>query len=217
VGRRKRTEIRREEIAHVVLELIASEGHEALSMVAVAKRIGVVPSALYRHFPCKEDMIIAAMQLHRDERLGEIDRMLQAHASIIEAYTEFVSHVPCFIGQTAALPRIGFGILPNASERLRKEAQSMFACVLQRITEDFERAQQIGEIAAGVDCRAAANAMWGVMVTAVIRYNIFGPDFDVVNHVQLGWELFLRAVRPGAATLAASNHREKTPVPEARK
>jgi AcrR family transcriptional regulator len=214
VGRRKRTEVRQEEIAHSVLELIASEGHEALSMMAVAKRIGVVPSALYRHFPSKEDMIIAAMRLHREEKVTELDGLIAEHQSIIQAYQAYVRKLPQFLGQTSALPRISFGIMPNASERLRSEVRIQFSTVLDKITQDFELAKEHGEISPDVDCLAAANSLWGLLVTGVIRYSLLGEEYDIAGHIQRGWEFFLRTVRPPAPAVSpnGANHRKKTPV-----
>ena len=217
MGRRKRTEVRREEIAQAVLEVIASEGHEALSMVAIAKRIGVVPSALYRHFPSRDDMIIAAMHLHKDERLGELNRIMGAHERVLPAYAEFISQVPHFVGQTAALPRISFGILPNASERLRNEAKALFNGLIGKIAEDMERAQKLGEIDAQVNCRTAAMAIWGVLVTAVVRLNLFGTEFDAERHVKNGWELFLRAVQPVPQLTPAGSKRSKRSTAGVRK
>ncbi len=196
MGRRKRTEVRQDEIAKAVLELIVAEGHEAVSMVAVSKIIGVVPSALYRHFPSKDDMIIAAMKLHRDERLGELNQILERHDRVLPAYAEMISLIPCFVGQTAAIPRLTFGVLPHAGDKLRNEAKNLFEGFISKIASDFELAKQNGEIDASVNCRSAAMAVWGVLMTAVIRHSIFGTDFDAVKHVRNGWEFFLRAVQP---------------------
>lgn len=200
--RRKRTEVRQEEIAHAVLELIASEGHQALSMVAVAKRIGVVPSALYRHYPCKEDMILAAMQLHRDERLRDMKELLDSSPSVLQAYISASFHIPTILRQTSAMPRITFGLLPVASERLRRGIQDLFEDMTLQITQGFERAQAEGEIDPSVDCRTAALGMWSLFATAMIRVGIHGPDFDVKNHLLSGWRFFLRAVLPPGADLA---------------
>lgn len=48
------TQTRREQIAEAALNLIASQGIAFLSMAVLARRIGVVPSAIYRHFDSKD-------------------------------------------------------------------------------------------------------------------------------------------------------------------
>ncbi len=47
------TEIRQEQIAQAALSLIASRGIKGLSVAAVARRVGLVPSGIYRHFKGK--------------------------------------------------------------------------------------------------------------------------------------------------------------------
>jgi len=59
-------EARREQIAEAALEVIARHGTRSLSVRAVARRIGIVPSAIYRHFHGKEEILSAAI-----EQMGE--------------------------------------------------------------------------------------------------------------------------------------------------
>jgi AcrR family transcriptional regulator len=44
-----KTEIRQEQIAGAALELIAMRGLDELNIGALARQVGVVPSAIYRH------------------------------------------------------------------------------------------------------------------------------------------------------------------------
>ncbi|WHT20518.1 TetR/AcrR family transcriptional regulator [Crossiella sp. CA-258035] len=48
-------------ITEAVLDELAGSGYGRLSMEAVAKRAGVGKSALYRRWPAKQDMVLAAM------------------------------------------------------------------------------------------------------------------------------------------------------------
>ena len=48
------TQIRREQIAEAAMSLVASQGLRRLSVAAVARRVGIVPSGIYRHFKSKE-------------------------------------------------------------------------------------------------------------------------------------------------------------------
>src|SRR5450756_2159291 len=60
------TLVRREQIIQAALSLIGSHGLRRLSVASLARRIGLVPSALYRHFKGKEDVIEAVLQHIRD-------------------------------------------------------------------------------------------------------------------------------------------------------
>jgi len=56
------TGARQGQIIEAALELIDAEGVSALSIVGIAERVGIVPSALYRHFKSKEDVLDAVLE-----------------------------------------------------------------------------------------------------------------------------------------------------------
>jgi AcrR family transcriptional regulator len=66
---RRRT-LTREAVVAEALAVISSGGVEALSMRALATRLGVVPGALYRHIRSKEQLY----DLILDSVLAEVDR-----------------------------------------------------------------------------------------------------------------------------------------------
>ena len=53
------TEIRQEQIAEAAIELIAAEGVNSLSIAGIAERVGIVPSAFYRHYKSKDEVLDA--------------------------------------------------------------------------------------------------------------------------------------------------------------
>lgn len=81
-----KTEIRQEQIATAPLELMAKHGPRVLKVTALVRRIGVVPSAIYRHHSGKEaaldavrNGIAARLQENvtavREETPGALDRL----------------------------------------------------------------------------------------------------------------------------------------------
>ena len=67
---RKTTEIRREEILRAALFIVEQQGLDNLNTNAIAALIQLVPSAIYRHFKNKEE-IIAALIDFIGERLQQ--------------------------------------------------------------------------------------------------------------------------------------------------
>jgi AcrR family transcriptional regulator len=51
-----KTAIRQEQIARAALKLLALKGWQSVSLAAIAKEVGVVTSAVYRHFAGKEEL-----------------------------------------------------------------------------------------------------------------------------------------------------------------
>jgi AcrR family transcriptional regulator len=68
-GKRARQALTRERVVTEALAVISADGAQALSMRAIAARLGVVPGALYRHVRSKEQLYDLAL----DAVLAEID------------------------------------------------------------------------------------------------------------------------------------------------
>src|SRR5271166_6583139 len=66
------TRIRREQIAEAALRIVAAEGVKRLSIAAVARRVGLVPSGIYRHFKNKDAMIDAVLDLLESRLQGNV-------------------------------------------------------------------------------------------------------------------------------------------------
>ncbi len=58
---RKPAEARRREIADAALKIIADEGLPRFTSLAIARAVGVSDAALFRHFPTKEAIVLAAI------------------------------------------------------------------------------------------------------------------------------------------------------------
>src|ERR1039458_5267097 len=63
------TEVRQEQLAQAALTLITTQGLKGLSVARFARRFGLVPSAVYRHFEIKDELLDAVLELIR-ERLN---------------------------------------------------------------------------------------------------------------------------------------------------
>jgi AcrR family transcriptional regulator len=73
----RRRSLTRERVVAEALTLISAQGVDALSMRALATRLGVVPGALYRHVRSKEQL----HDLILDSVLGEVDRQVDSSQS----------------------------------------------------------------------------------------------------------------------------------------
>ncbi|NLD05703.1 MAG: helix-turn-helix transcriptional regulator, partial [Synergistaceae bacterium] len=49
--------VRQKQILDITLEIIAEKGLGGVNLSEIAQRVGIVPSALYRHFENKEALI----------------------------------------------------------------------------------------------------------------------------------------------------------------
>jgi AcrR family transcriptional regulator len=63
VKKRLGTEIRQDQIAEAALDIVRKDGIRALNVAAVAEKVGIVPSAVYRHFKNKSQIVDTVLQL----------------------------------------------------------------------------------------------------------------------------------------------------------
>ena len=74
------TEIRPEQLSQAALALIAAHGLEGLSIARVARRVGLVPSAIYRHYSGKDDLVDYAPALTSQQVKDEGKKHAQKQA-----------------------------------------------------------------------------------------------------------------------------------------
>ncbi|WP_394551962.1 TetR/AcrR family transcriptional regulator [Agromyces sp. MMS24-JH15] len=58
-----RTTQRREEIARAVLEVVEEAGHDSVTIAMVAERSGVAEATVLYHFPSRDHLLVAALEL----------------------------------------------------------------------------------------------------------------------------------------------------------
>lgn len=73
-AKKARTEIRQEQIAQAAMKLLTLHGWQRISLAVIAKEVGVVTSALYRHFKGKDEVL--------DAVLGLVERCFQSNVQV---------------------------------------------------------------------------------------------------------------------------------------
>ncbi|MGI8689312.1 MAG: TetR/AcrR family transcriptional regulator [Thermomicrobiales bacterium] len=157
-------------------ELLAEVGIEALSMEGVAARAGVGKTTIYRRWPSKEELILAAVRsLQREAPIADTGNLrndlltLARMAEHGEARDALERLLPRFLGEAASNPAL---IETYMATTVKPRMQQLIAMV--------ERAQTRGEIRADVDPVIVINLfggalMWGWMIAN--RLSPLPPDF----------------------------------------
>ena len=77
----------RERILEAALTIFAENGYEGTNLLDIAKAVGIVKSAIYRHFSGKEELwneLISMMEKYYDERFGSEKNLPQVPQSTDE-------------------------------------------------------------------------------------------------------------------------------------
>ena len=192
------TQVRREQIAEAALQLVAGEGIKRLSIAAVARRVGLVPSGIYRHFKSKDSMLDAVLDL--------LDTKLQANVEAAKQETPdplrrlhglFLRHIR-IIREGQVFPRIIFSddalaARPERKNRVRRIVEDYLAEV-----EDMVRdGQQQGHIDRQLQPRTAAIMFLGMIIPAGVIWHLSDGGFNLTQHAGRAWKMFRQGLTGG--------------------
>jgi AcrR family transcriptional regulator len=192
-----RTEIRRDQILEAVLTLIATRGAKALRMETLARRVGLVPSALYRHFRNKDEILDAAIDLFGRMVVENLRNAMAESTNSVECLQRLLMLQIRMIRENhvLALPRIIFSDeLFVSSPRRRAKVYRLLKQNLGRLGDLIREGQQRGEIRADLDPGAAARMFLAVIQSSAILWYVSDGECDVTRHARRSWELFRKAI-----------------------
>jgi AcrR family transcriptional regulator len=189
------TLVRREQIAEAALGLIAQEGVKRLSIAAVARRVGLVPSGIYRHFKSKDEMLDAVLDL-LDTRVCEFVEAAREETTdpLARLHGAFVRHVR-FIREGRALPRIIFSddVFSGHPER-RARVRGIVTGYLEQLQQFVREGQQQGQIRQDLVPETVALMFLGMVVPAGILWHLTEGGFNVTQHAGRAWQMFSAAI-----------------------
>lgn len=189
------TELRKEQIAQAALDIIGAEGVYALSVAGIAERVGIVPSAVYRHYKGKDEIIDAVIDL-LDRRLTENVAAARREASdaLDQLKTMLMRHIN-MLTTHSIVPHVVFsdGIYTGHPER-RERVGRLMSGYIDSIKRIIREGQKRGEIRDDVDAASAALSFMGIIMPAAVFWDISERRFDVAKHAGKAWALFERGV-----------------------
>ena len=196
VRKRFGTAVRHDQIAEAALDIVRLEGVRRLNVAAVAKRVGLVPSAVYRHFNNKGEIVDAVLALIQTRLNENYQRVIQQDLDPIEKLRMLLHEHVTLIADNNAIPRIVFseeviGGMPEKQQQLHCIIQD----VLQNVSAVVAEGQKKGVIRGDMPAENIAVSFFGMIQPAAVIWNLSQGAFDLVRHSQNAWKLFLKAVQ----------------------
>lgn len=190
------TQVRRKQITQAALELVADGGLKKLSVAALARRIGLVPSALYRHFEDKGALLDAIVDLIECKLLDNVEAVcLETTDSVERLYRLLLRHVK-MIRENRGIPLIIFSQDFYAGHTgRRKRIYGSIRNYLSEVARLLSEAQQASQIDPTVDVEAAAVMFLGLIQPSAILWHMSDGEFDITRQAQRAWPIFLKALK----------------------
>jgi AcrR family transcriptional regulator len=192
---KKETEMRREQIVQAALELIGSRGINALSIVAIAERVGIVPSALYRHYKSKDDVLDGVLALLEKRLLSNVRAVRRETPDAPGRLRLLLMKHAQMLIENRAIPHVVFsdGIYTGHPERKARVAQ-VLTSYMGQIEKIVAEGIVAGAIRADISSTTAAVMFMGMILPAAVLWNVSEGGFDVIAHARNAWSAFLRCI-----------------------
>jgi len=190
-----------QEVAEAAMQLIGTEGEQALTMLRLGDVLGVKAMALYNHFPDKDAILdsvasLAITRLPAPPAKGSWKSRIKAICHGIRSMA--LEHPNLFrVAMTrptppsSALPQIETALSALADAGLAPAAQAVAYHTLRLYVRAF-CLWEIEEFSRGVDPTELARAAAPYPHTAAVASLIFTPDAD--RQFEAGLDLILRGL-----------------------
>lgn len=195
------TEARREQILEAALDVVSRKGMKGLNMGAVARRVGLVPSALYRHFENKDAIIDALLGLIESRLLGNVAATRQETKDPLMALELLLRRHVRLIRENAGIPRIVFSEeVYGANTQRKSRVHELLEHYLGQVAGFFREAQQAGRVRMDLSADQLSVMFLGLVQPAAILWHVSDGGFDVTRQVEKAWGLFSEAIGNGKSS-----------------
>ncbi len=191
------TEIRQEQITQAALELVSNQGLKSLSLANVARRVGLVPSAIYRHFENKDEILDAVLGLIRGMLQENVKIVCQETNDPLDRLKSLLFRHIRMVRENRGISRIVFSedIYASRPERKIKVYEGIQE-YLHRVRDILQQGQREGQIRRDLDPGTVAIMFLGLIQPSAILWHLSSGGFDVTKFAEKAWIIFNQAIQP---------------------
>jgi AcrR family transcriptional regulator len=185
------TQIRQEQIAQAAMDLMNTTGMKGLNVARIAKRVGLVPSAIYRHFDSKDQIIDAVLDLVFHRLRNNVSKACSSSNDPFERLKLILTRHIGLILENHAIPRIIFSEEVYSGNIHRKaKLNRKIRKYLREISEIIQKGQHENRIRKDLDPATISVMFLGIIQPAAILWHISDEAFDVAKHAEKAWKIF---------------------------
>lgn len=190
------TELRQEQIIQAAMNLIASRGLKGLSMAALANRIGLVPSAIYRHFKSKNDIVDMILDFVQERLLTNIRITCKETSEPMERLQRILKRHVETLRENRAIPRIIFTEdVFNGNPKRKNKVYKIINGYLEGLNKIIRDGQEKGVIRSDTNSETLALMFLGMVQPGAILWFLSDGKFDISEHSEKNWVIFSEAIR----------------------
>ena len=188
--------LRQQQILDTTLDIIAEKGLGGVSTSEIAQRVGIVPSALYRHFESKEALIDALLDRTHMILFENVRKMTLKKSDPKEDLKSlFLLHLE-FIRKNPGMPKLVFSDAAVFGSPERKEkVLSIVKNYMNKLTEIAEKGRRDGDFLQDISPEAVAFSMVSFVQYVGLISNLSDGITDLGELAEQAWGYIERAIQ----------------------
>lgn len=191
-----KTGVRREQIAQSALTLIARNGFHRLSLAAVAREVGVVPSAIYRHYQGRDAVLDAVLELISDRLLENVEAARRTAGNALERLHDLLMRHIHLVQNGVPIPRVVFSEEIFTGHRKRRHrVHQIFQQYLGKVAEMILEGQRAGEIQGEFPPATLSMMFLGLVQPSAILWLMSEGKYDFTQNVENAWLIYRRMLQ----------------------
>ena len=193
---KQKTELRQSAIAKAALSLIGAHGMKGLRVAAVARKVGLVPSGIYRHYRSKDELLDAILDYIQHGFSANVRAVAQIEGdATIHLHALLMRHIS-LIRENESIPLVVFSPeVYTGSPRRRVKLLGIIESYLADVATIVERGQREGAIRRDLEPGTAAMLFLGLIQPSIIVWHLSAGKYDVTKQAEAAWPMFCRAIQ----------------------
>jgi AcrR family transcriptional regulator len=197
-------ETRLNQILTASRELIAAGGVGALTIRAIARKVGVTEAAIYRHVDSKDHVLVLLLEDVRQSVLGTIEEATAPHANALDKLEHVLQHHLSFIESRRG---ISFVVIAEAAQFQEQSVRNAGRKLVEdylKVVEGFIREGiDSGKVNPAINPSAAAMIFFGMVQASVTRWLFDSSAHPLSENVLSLWKLYRASLMaPGSVESA---------------
>ena len=188
--------LRQQQILDTTLDIIAEKGLGGVSTSEIAQRVGIVPSALYRHFESKEALIDALLDRTHMILFENVRKMTLKKSDPKEDLKSlFLLHLE-FIRKNPGMPKLVFSDAAVFGSPERKEkVLSIVKNYMNKLTEIAEKGRREGDFLQDISPEAVAFSMVSFVQYVGLISNLSEGKTDIGELAEQAWSYIEKGIQ----------------------
>ncbi|MBE9535833.1 MAG: TetR/AcrR family transcriptional regulator [Proteobacteria bacterium] len=190
-------EERKEEIIRKTLELAADKGVTRLTTQAIADRVGIAQSTIFKHFKTRDAILGAAIKWISSQIFSLLEQTSKESSSPRERLHHLINRHLTLVSKHKGLPRLLFSDrLHLESPHLKKAVQQVMSTYMKRVSEIIREGIEEGQFRNDADPEETARCFVALLQGLIVRWSIFDFSFPIEKEGEELWRFLWSSLAP---------------------